>query len=325
MAITVQEAQVIFSADGLSQVRTQAGVAGQALDRTTRKASMLDKALGSVSRGFAGMVSAAAAGAALYAVTKRIEKLADVADKAAVTGLSGQFLQRLDYAATQTGVSVEQVSKAVEKMTVNIGAGGDAFAKIGLNLDELRAMTPEQQFAKIADHISKLPTAAERANAAVKVFGRGAVDMTNMFSGGMKNVNTLMKEAEEIGVGLSDAALAKAAAADDSIQRMYASFGGLFDQITVGLAPVFDDIATTITGWISPISEFVEKFSMLEDKGQFLSDLLDASMSLAFEKIKSGWDDMLAGMLTSTFEAAVKINNLLSPEAILKQGLMGRL
>lgn len=45
MAITVQEAQVIFSADGLSQVQTKAGMAGKALDGPVQSARRVQKNL----------------------------------------------------------------------------------------------------------------------------------------------------------------------------------------------------------------------------------------------------------------------------------------
>lgn len=67
MAITVQEAQVIFSSDGLKQVQTQAGQAGAALDRTTTKAGGLINKLRSVRSaigGVGGMIAGLGAGAA---------------------------------------------------------------------------------------------------------------------------------------------------------------------------------------------------------------------------------------------------------------------
>lgn len=260
------------------------------------------KALVPMAAGFA------AAAGSVYVLTGRISKLASVNDKAIQTGLSGEFIQRLGYAADQSGISAESLTNAIGKMTIAIGKGGKEF-------EGLKGLNPEQQFLTIAERISKLPTAADRAAAAVKVFGKNALDMTGLFAGGMDDVNKLLAEAKALGIGLSDEALAKAAAADDSIQRMYASFGALFDQLAVSVAPIFDDIATYITSWIPPITEFFNKFNELPDKAKWIGDTITAGVDVAIETIKVNWGKMLDALLQQTWGVAKKIHDVMSPTA----------
>lgn len=263
---------------------------------------------------------AIAAGVAVYGLTTRIAGLAQVADQATQTGLSGAFIQRLGYAADQSGVSVETLHKAIGKLTILSGqaqsggkAAGGAFAALGLDAKSLGGMSPEQQFRKVAEAISKIPTAAGRASAAVSMFGKGGIATTALFAGGMNDLNKLLTEAESLGIGISDAGLAKAAAADDSIQRMKASFGALLDQLTVGVAPIFKLIADYITAWIPPITKFFDKFNELEDKVQFMNDLLVAGVDVGFEAIKLHWDDVLADMIEASRTAGLKMFSLLNP------------
>lgn len=271
-----------------------------------------------IKAGFAGVaVGAAAAGVAIYAVANRISSLAGIADDAVKTGLSGAFLQRLGYAADQSGVNVDTLTGGMKKLTIAIGkADPKPFEKLGVDFQKLKTLQPEQQFMMIAEAIGKLPTAAERAAASVAIFGKSGIDMANLFAGGMGELNTLLKDAEALGIGISPEGLAKAAAADDAIQRMKASFGALLDQVSVGLAPAFNEVATAIANMIPPITQFIDKFNNMGDlkvKVKFIGDLIDVNLEIAFLSVLDHWDEMLAGMINKTTIAAAKMAWDLSP------------
>lgn len=231
---------------------------------------------------------AAATGGA-YLLQGRISKLAGVADQAVRTGLSGEFLQQLEYAADQSGVSVETLTGSIKKLTVTIGQNKKGF-------EDLQGLSPEKAFLEVARRISEIPTASGRAAASMKYFGRAGADMATLFAGGMNDVNKLLAEAKGLGIGLSDEALKKAADADDSVQRMYASFGALFDQVAIGVAPVFDDIATYIADWIPPITEFMNKFNELPNKFEWAGNALVAAFDVAFETMKAHFAQAIVAM-----------------------------
>lgn len=272
--------------------------------------------------------AAVGAGVAVYGLTTRIAGLAQVADQATQTGLSGAFIQRLGYAADQSGVSVETLMGGIKKLTLAIGKGDDKpFAALGISLKEMQGLNPEQQFLKVAAAISKLPTAADRAAAAVKVFGKTGIEMTGLFAGGMNDLNALMADAEKLGIGISAEGLAKAAAADDAIQRMKASFGALLDQITVGVAPAFELVATAIADLIPPVTKFIDKFNGMDDKVKFLGDLFEAGLSVAFAAISEQWDDTLGEMILAAKSAGLAIAQNLNPVNALGAaagGVVGR-
>lgn len=73
MAITVQEAQVIFSADGMAQVKTKAAQAGQALDQAAKSAGTFDSKLAKVKgalSGIGGILATIGAGSAAVGMIK---------------------------------------------------------------------------------------------------------------------------------------------------------------------------------------------------------------------------------------------------------------
>ncbi len=315
---------------GLDSIGFQAGIK-KAQGGLSSFASGAKSLINPAKAAFAGVaVGAAAAGVAIYAVANQISSLAGIADEAVKTGLSGAFLQRLGYAADQSGVNVETLTGGIKKLTIAIGkADPKPFEKLGVDFQKLKTLQPEQQFMTIAEAIGKLPTAAERAAASVEIFGKSGVDMANLFAGGMGELNTLLKDAEALGIGISPEGLAKAAAADDAIQRMKASFGALFDQVTVGLAPAFNEVATAIANMIPPITQFIDKFNNLGDmnvKIKFIGELFDASFNVAIEGIKENWLKMLDFMLSEGIKFAIKnAKNLVSyasPGALIASKIM---
>lgn len=304
---------------GVKRVKT--GLGGIAASATS--------ILNPMTAGFVALgAAAAAAGLSIAGVVGRIGDLAGIADKAAQTGLSGAFLQQLGYAADQSGVSVETLQGGIKKLTIAIGqvkaetdSGADKFRELGISVTELKALTPEQQFLRVAEQIGKIPDAAGRAAAAVKVFGKSGVDMTTLFSGGLNDINKLMAEAAELGIGIDEEGLAKIAAADDSIQRLKATFGALIDQVAVGLAPTFEAVANAVTSVIPPVTKLFAQFNQLDDKFQFTADLLSAAFDVAIQTIKEKWSEMLSGLASSAADAAMKIATF--PAAIARGAAEG--
>jgi hypothetical protein len=88
---------------------------------------------------------------------------------------------------------------------------------------------------------------------------------------------------------------------------MKASFGALFDQVTVGLAPAFNEVATAIANMIPPITQFIDKFNGLEDKAQWINDMLVAGLDVGIESIKIHWATMLTDMVNMAADAAKDI------------------
>lgn len=231
-----------------------------------------------------GAAAAAAAGS-VYVVTDRLGALAGVADLAAQTGMSGKWLQQMQFAADQTGVSADTLAGALKKMTMQVGAAAKGsssaqagFAQLGLNMQTLSAMSPEQQFEAVAAAISKLPDEASRAAAAVGIFGKSGIEMTGLLSAGMSDITELMAEAERLGIGMSDEDLARAGAADDSLQKIKMSMAAIMDRGAVLFAPLIEqagnfiirmgDIGGTVDTVIGAGLDFYNKFSdWLQDIG----------------------------------------------------------
>lgn len=254
--------------------------------------------------GLAALTAAAATAAAgLWTIGGRISDLAAIADKAAQTGLSGAFLQRLQYAADQSGVSIEGLEAGLKRLTLEMGKAGETI-------------TLEEKLQQIAAEMQALPNEAARAALAVKNFGKSGIEMTGLFAGGMSDLNKLLAEAKRLGIGIDDAALQRAADADDAIQRMKFSFSAMVDQLAVGLAPAFALAADKVTELLVPVTELLAKFNRLDDPLKFLGELLSAQFDVAIETVKSKWDQMLKDLLIGTLKAGEEMADGLAMKLI---------
>jgi tape measure domain-containing protein len=136
MAITVQEAQVIFSADGLAQVQTKAGMAGKALDRTTTAASGLINKLQSVRLNLGGMGSTLA-GLGAGAAAGGMMSLAAGAEQTAIafevllgsTEKSKDMIEAMRALDMKTVFGMRELSDAA-KMMLNFGVAGEEVVPV---------------------------------------------------------------------------------------------------------------------------------------------------------------------------------------------------
>jgi hypothetical protein len=102
------------------------------------------------------------------------------------TGITVGALQALQMAAKLSGV--DDATGALQKLTVAIGTAAEsgkteAFTKLGLDFQALQSMAPEEQFKAVQSAIAGLATPAERAAAAVSLFGKSGVELLPLLAG----------------------------------------------------------------------------------------------------------------------------------------------
>ena len=145
MAITVQEAQVIFSADGLSQVQTKAGIAGKALDRTTTAAGGLVSKLKSVRLNIGG-IGGTLAGLGVGAAAGGMMSLAAGAEQTAIAfevllgsaEKSKAMIEAMRALDMKTVFGMRELSDSA-KMMLNFGVAGEEVVPILSMITEIAA------------------------------------------------------------------------------------------------------------------------------------------------------------------------------------------
>lgn len=181
-------------------------------------------------------------------------------DLSARTGINVEDFQGFSLAAKLAGVDAAAFGTAVQRLGVEIGKAtpGADFDKslkgIGLSVAELRALSPEQQFAAIGEAISKLPTAADRAAASVEIFGKQGAALAPLFREGAAGIDELRMEADKLGVIVSETQINNIAAMNDAFDKVSATVQGIVGQVIGNLAPAVTDVTNQFL-------EFVKNFN----------------------------------------------------------------
>jgi TP901 family phage tail tape measure protein len=192
-------------------------------------------------------------------------------DLAKQTGLSGGALSELGYAAEQSGTNVDTLAKGVLRMERNISAaneGTGTFGKtlqdLGLNIDAIAKMTPEEQFTAIADAISRIPDPADKAAKAQRAFGGASKDLLPLLEDGAEGMAKLRQEAIDLGIAMSNDQVTAAGELDDAWSRLKQTVFGLSKEIGGTLADdltyylgVATNIVAKTTKWIQDNPELV--------------------------------------------------------------------
>lgn len=173
------------------------------------------------------------------------------------TGASAEAISGLGYAAKMSGSSIEDIEKGIRKMQQGIAGGSKVLEELGLDPATLSAMSPDQQFAAIADKIAAISDPAERVTAAMEIFGKSGANLLPLLSTGSKGIDALRAEARNLGAEMSGEDAAAAAVLGDSIDMLGTSFSGLVNTVGATVAPMFTAVLGLMTAGVVQVRNFI--------------------------------------------------------------------
>ena len=232
--------------------------------------AVLAKGIGMVSNAF--MSAARAASDYAYKVSQSIDATNTLAQR---TGIAVSSLQALQLAAKLSGVA--DVTGVVQKLGLAIGEAAEsgkteAFTKLGLNFQALQSMSPGDQFKAIQQAISALSTPAERAAAAVSIFGKAGVELLPLMNQNLAEVEERMRR---LGAIVGDDQVEAIDGMNRALNMVSATFDGIIGNVVGNLAPVVESLAKELLG-------FVESFNVAnESAGGIAGVLTDAVLDIA--------------------------------------------
>jgi hypothetical protein len=183
------------------------------------------------------------------------------------TGMSANFLSRIGYAAEQSDASLEDLSAATRNFARVSGAaargekaGVDAFKIANVDFNSIKDLSKEDQFLKIIESINAIPDATARADAAMKVFGKGGTKLLPLIAEGTDGIQALMNEADEFGISISNEDAANATIFGDMIDKMNKSLRGLKFTIIGAIAPALTALSNIAAHAFSAVGRLVSSF-----------------------------------------------------------------
>jgi hypothetical protein len=214
------------------------------------------------------MSAARAAGSYAAHVAQGVDAMNDLAQR---TGIGVESLQALQMAAKLSGI--DDVTGAVQKLGLEIGQAAEsgkteAFTKLGLDFQQLQAMAPEEQFKAIQAAIAALPTPAERAAAAVSIFGKAGVELLPLMNQNLAEVEERMRR---LGAIVGDDQVEAIGGMNDALDMVKATFDGIIGQVVGNLAPVVESLANDLLA-------FVEEFNNIGGEGGGIADTISNAL-----------------------------------------------
>jgi phage-related protein len=197
-----------------------------------------------------------AAGAGLWNLAKGAADAGDhIEEMSQKLGFSIQAYQEWDYIMSQSGVSIDALKGSLQKLSVatdeainGAGAGADAFARLGISADDLRDKSREDIFDLTIKGLQGVTSETERAAIAQDLLGRGASELAPLLNAGAGSIDEMRAKAQELGLILSDEAVAAGDAFNDSMDTLDRTMQGVKNTIGAQLLPGLTEITLGLAG-----------------------------------------------------------------------------
>lgn len=235
-----------------------------ALERGKKMMQGFGEAVGAIGLGLAAAGAAITAPMGLF--LKEFASSGDeVAKSAGRLGIGVSALSELKFAADQSGSSFEELETSLKKMSKAIGEatfGNDelrrTFQVLGVPLERLRTMKPDQQFEAIADALSRIEPPAARMALLLELFGKSGERMGVLVGKGGEGIRRLREEANALGLVLSEGAAKEAENLTEAFRRLDLGLAGVRKNIGAALAPAMLELLENIQPIITQTIAFVK-------------------------------------------------------------------
>lgn len=231
----------------------------------------------------AGIAATAYAATFAYMAKDAINAMDQMNEAAQKTGIATEALSQLAYAAKMSGVETDSFTSAMVKFNKAIAEGStgsgnaaDAFKAIGISAAELKASSPDQVLAMVAEKFAGFADGANKTALAIAIFGRAGADMIPMLNEGASGIAAMREEADKLGATIDTSAAKAADQFNDNLDRMIVKMKSFVKGITSDVIPVLNILMETFLA------------------GNSLMNVIDAGMSLNLEGGLTGVGAQLA-------------------------------
>ncbi|MGK8939624.1 hypothetical protein ACRS81_02240 [Stutzerimonas stutzeri] len=175
---------------------------------------------------------------------------ADAARKQAqAIGLTTEALTSLQWAASQSGVSTNDLSAAfgrLNRAAMDAATGSEKqaqlFAKLGVSVTDSEGAlrSGDAILMDLADRFKQLPDGVEKSALAMELFGRSGAKLIPMLNAGSDGLTQLREEAERLGLVINDKQAQEAEQFNDSISALGAQSKGAANIVSGELLPTLN-------------------------------------------------------------------------------------
>jgi hypothetical protein len=217
--------------------------------------------------------AAIAAAASIALLTKKSFDYIDTLGKTASrTGIATETLQAFQLAAIESGTTVEQTQKGLEKFARSIGDAGrglktqvDIFSDLGVTLKNTDGSLKsfETILEGVAEGLGELGSEAERATALANLFGRAGIQFSEIFRDGADGLEEFTRRANDLGIILDDKTIRGVEQFNDTMSVVKLQVGAVVNNITAAFVPALQFLAEELKNVIKDSKNTAEGFDTM--------------------------------------------------------------
>lgn len=219
------------------------------------------------------------------------KKLADAAKEAASfadevltlsakTNISTDALQGYMYASELVDVSVETITKSMQRNIRSMGSAADgtaqyanAYKQLGVAVQDSNGDLRDSQevFWELIDALGQMTNETERDEIAMTLLGKSAQDLNPLIEAGADRMRELAAEADSVGYIMSGETLSALGSLDDQLQRLDGAATAAKNALGAALAPALEYLAEKATNFLVAITSTIYWLSAYSEnqKGEF--------------------------------------------------------
>jgi TP901 family phage tail tape measure protein len=258
-----------FGTKALSELRYAAQLSGASLESlelaTKTMSKFIDNANDEIKK--AGKTMSDQFTVKAQGAAEKVSKLSETLDDARIKLAELTGAQDVNEKAVSKQIDKitkleEELSKAknaiisIEEPTLK---SATSLAKLGLTMEDLKGLSPEETFWKLAEGIAGIDEPMTRSAMALEIFGRQGTNLLPLFEAGSEGIAKMRAEAEELGITFDEAGAQKAAAFHDQLTKLKGSFTGVQMTIAEVFLPILKEVLDKITPVISQVKDWIDK------------------------------------------------------------------
>lgn len=207
----------------------------------------------------------------LARATKEAASFADeVLTLSAKTNISTDALQGYMYAAELVDVSVETITKSMQRNIRSMGSAADgsaqyanAYKQLGVAVQDANGDLRDSQevFWELIDALGQMTNETERDEIAMTLLGKSAQDLNPLIEAGADRMRELADEAASVGYIMSGETLSALGSLDDQLQRLDGAATAAKNALGASLAPTLEYLAEKATNALAALTELINYFS----------------------------------------------------------------
>jgi len=227
----------------------------KAFDQTQKALRGIQAAFGKLAKVFfsfkTALVGAVGAGGLGLLISQSLKSIDALAKTASRIGTTTDALSKLQFAGQLAGIETNTLNMAMQRFVRRTAEAADgtgeavnAFRKLRLDAEKLQQVPLDERMKLLAEAFKELGSEEEKLAVAFKLFDSEGTAVINMLKQTGAEMDAVFKEAEQLGLVLSEDTTQGVEDANDAFTRLQSLFRGTVLQITAAVAPALEALFT---------------------------------------------------------------------------------